>query len=70
MEEMLDFKQQQCQLLKSRSLDAEEISQVRDEFRIMDCDNTNSIDYWEFLNYESVRLLEKRSRVKERTFSL
>eukprot|EP00112_Aurelia_sp_Birch-Aquarium-sp1_P004119 Seg1468.1 transcript_id=Seg1468.1/GoldUCD/mRNA.D3Y31 product="PHD finger protein 24" protein_id=Seg1468.1/GoldUCD/D3Y31 len=37
-------------------------TQAQDEFKIIDKDKTGLIDWWEFLNHESVKMLSKREK--------
>ncbi|XP_064625182.1 PHD finger protein 24-like isoform X2 [Lineus longissimus] len=63
LEEFLTFKKRQYLEEVCEEIDSDTLENMKREFRIMDADRTGTLDWWEFLNYESVKMLEKRSKV-------
>ncbi|XP_013378662.1 PHD finger protein 24 isoform X2 [Lingula anatina] len=63
VEEYLDYKQKEYLALFHTPMPKEEEDLEKTKFRHMDTDGTGTIDWWEFLNYETIRLLE-RTRTK------
>ena len=45
------------------ALTADDLEVERMKFSIIDRDNTNFIDWWEFLTYEALTILSKRPKV-------
>lgn len=46
------------------TLPKESLQEDLARFHRIDKDNTGSITWWEFINFESIRILKKRSKVK------
>ena len=64
MEEYLSYKAQIFERAEGKPMPEDEREFEKVQFRILDADHSGTIDYWEFLKHEAVKLLGRRSQVR------
>ncbi|CAH1238759.1 PHF24 [Branchiostoma lanceolatum] len=61
LDEYLNYRQKAMEDFDIR-LSEEELDRERAKFKVMDVNQTGTLDWWEFLNFEAVRKLGRRSK--------